>query len=473
MAKKDYEEMSKQILEFVGGKENISHFMHCVTRLRFTVKDKGLIKKDEIEKVQGVIGSKWLGEQYQIIIGQDVEKVYKKICEISGIAEEKAIDENLDVKKKFTLKSIVSNCLDALTRSFIPLVPVIVAASLIKMIAIVCGPNMLNIMSSDSDIYILFTFVGDAGFYFLPIYMGYTAAKRFDVSPVLGMFAGAILLHPTLIQLVSDGTPFTVYGIPMTAASYASTTIPALLIVWIMSYIERFFKKVLPETLQMVFVPFLTMLIILPIELCFIGPLGSWVGNGLSYVCNAIAAMGPIPSALVCAFIGAFTGVIILFGMHVPLYFSYINVLNLNGSEGLIGPGMHASSMALKGMALGAALKLKGENRSLAISYLISYFIGGVSEPTIYGIGIRYKRPFVCAGISGAIAAIYYVITGTHVVTVAPTSGILSFVTFMGGPVSYLINGLIGGVIAFVLSAVLTYFFGFTKEDLIENIDEL
>ena len=134
---------------------------------------------------------------------------------------------------------------------------------------------------------------------------------------------------------------------------------------------------------------------------------------------------------------------------------------------------MHASSMALKGMALGAALKLKGENRSLAISYLISYFIGGVSEPTIYGIGIRYKRPFVCAGISGAIAAIYYVITGTHVVTVAPTSGILSFVTFMGGPVSYLINGLIGGVIAFVLSAVLTYFFGFTKEDLIENIDEL
>lgn len=470
--KKNHEETAGQILELIGGRENISSFTHCITRLRFNVRDKSRVREKEIEEIREVLGFQWSGEQLQIIIGPHVKDVYSAICRKAGLEEMDVINENLDVKDKLTWKTAGSKILEVLSGSFVPLIPIIVVASLIKMFAILFGPDMLHVISAENDLYILFTFVGDAGFYFLPVFMGYTAAKKIGVTPTLGMFAGAILLHPTLIGMTEAGTAFSVYGIPMTLTSYSSTTIPVLLIVWIMSYVEKLFNKIIPDSLKMILSPLLTMLVMLPVELCIIGPLGTLAGEKLTYICMAIASLGAVASILISAFMGAFWNIFVLTGMHLPLIFAYINVLIAAGQEGVIGPAISAANFAVAGMAFGAALKLKDRERKLALSYFITHAIGGITEPEIFGIGIRYKRPFICACIGGAIGAVYYTITGTLAITMPGIANFMSITTFIGGTRMNFINGLIGAVISFLAAAAFTFIWGLKKSDTVENENE-
>ena len=212
--KKDYEKIAASVLEAVGGKDNITFCTHCATRLRFNLKDQSIVDEEKIKAVDGVIGVAKAGGQYQIIIGQDVANVYADVCGLAGLTPEAQVPDDITEKKKLTLKGIGSSIVDTVSGSFVPVLPVIVAASFIKLLAMLLGPSMLNVITAESDLYTLFTFVGDAGFYFLPILMGYTASQKLGVTPVLGMFMGAIMLHPTLVAIVSGGTSFTVYGIP-------------------------------------------------------------------------------------------------------------------------------------------------------------------------------------------------------------------------------------------------------------------
>ena len=253
MAKKNYDELATKVVDLVGGKENISYFTHCITRLRFNVKDKGLVKIDSIKKLKDVIGTQWLGEQLQVIIGTDVPIVYKMICAKHGLKPEAAIDENLDINNNSNKGNIITRIIDPLSKSIIPVCDVIIPASFVMLIVNVLGPTQLNVISAESDLYKLFTFVGNAGFYFLPIYMGFSSAKTFKASPYLGALIGGVMIHPTLIEMVTNGTAFTVYGIPMTLVNYSSTIIPIFMVVWIMSYIERFFKRYMPKIISPIF----------------------------------------------------------------------------------------------------------------------------------------------------------------------------------------------------------------------------
>lgn len=463
----DYTVLINGIIEAVGGVDNVSSCWHCATRLRFQLKDFGLLKMEKLDETKGVIGKKIAGDQLQVIIGPNVGQVYDQLCRITGIKKEKAVDENFDIKEKLTIKNFFGRMVSAISECFVPLITIIVAASFIKLIAQILGPSMLNVISATSHLYILFNFVGDSGFYFLPVFMGATAAKRFGASQTLGMLAGAILLHPTLSAIVGAGETFTVYGIPMTLVSYANSTIPVLLTVWIMSYIEKFIYKRTPDSLKNVIVPVLTILIILPIELCIIGPMGTLIGEGLANAAVSIASLGKVAYVLVGTVIGGVFALAILFGTHVPLFMIAVGMITINGSDGLIITGLMSSVFALAGMEIAALLRFKdAENRSLVISYLVTHLIGGITEPAIFGIGVRYRRPLVCSCVGAAIGSLFVGITGAQVYTVVATSNVLAVTAFLGGTNTNFILGVTGLVISTVSSAIITYFFGFKPENL-------
>ena len=460
----NYKELVDGIVECLGGAENISSCYHCATRLRFELKDWGLVKNDALDKVKGVIGKSLAGDQLQLIIGPGVAEVYDELCSTYNISKQAAIDENLDSKGALTFRKVLNNIVTAIADSFIPIIPAIVASSFISLIPTVLGPGMLGVLPAESDLYRLFTFVGNIGFYFLPIFMGMTAAKKFGCSQVLGVFIGGLMLHPTLIEIVNSGVPFTVYGLPMTAVSYASSTIPALLSVWVMSYVEKFIHNHIPSSLRMVFVPLLTILIMIPLVLVVIGPLGTLIGNAFASVAVAIGNMGRIPAILMATFIGGIFIFAIMFGMHIPLFMIALGLMAQNGGvDFLILPSMMTCVFGLLGMEIGALFKAKDpENRALTLSYIVTHAIGGITEPALFGIGIRYKKPIICSCIGAAVGSFFLALTHTGQYTVVASSNLVAVTAFAGGPTSNFIMGLIGLGISVVVAAVLTYFFGFT-----------
>lgn len=275
-----YQEISDAILNGIGGKDNVSSCTHCVTRLRFIIKDRSLVDEAALKSISGVLGTQWSGDQLQVIVGQIVDEVYDLICAQAGFETHEAIDENLDgnLGTRHTAKDIPKMALDALSGCIFPIIPIIIPAGIIQLIASILGPNLLNVLPADSDLITLFTFVGNTGFYFIPIFAAWSASTYFKTSTPIAIFLGVVLIHPTLLQLVTDGTPFTVYGIPMQLVTYSSQFLPSVLSVWIMSYVYKFIKKHMPESLRYAFLPLCTILIMLPIELCAIGPLGSGIG---------------------------------------------------------------------------------------------------------------------------------------------------------------------------------------------------
>ena len=245
-------QIAAEVLQAVGGKDNISAVAHCMTRLRFNLKDESIPNDDAVKALKGVMGVAHSGGQYQVIIGTNVDKVYQALCSECGIAPTAGIDENLDKPKEpLTPKKIGSNIMAYLSGSLTPIIPVVLAAAIFKSIVAVFGPDMLGILQPETDLYTLFTFVGDAGYYFFPLLIGYTAAKNLGASPVLGIFMGGIMLHPTFVAMATEGTAFTVYGIPCSVQNYSCTILPILLTVWVMSYVERFFKKYIPDNLKL------------------------------------------------------------------------------------------------------------------------------------------------------------------------------------------------------------------------------
>jgi len=459
-----FQKIAEDVLEAVGGKANVTNVTHCMTRLRFNLKDESIANQEKIKKISGILGVVKSGGQFQIIIGQTVDQVYNCLCKIGDFENNSKIDENIEQQKKeITIKYIGSSILDGLAGCLTPLIPLMMAASMFKLLAALFGPTMLKVISESSDVYKLFTFVGDAGFYFFPLIVGYTAAKKFGVTPVIGMFLGGIMLHPTFVDMATKGTAFTVFGIPSKVQNYSSTIIPIIMSVWVMSYIEKFFKKYLPSTLKTLFGPSLTILVMLPIALCVLGPAGSFIG---SYVCNGLLSLNGGLAFIGIAIIGAFWEFLVMSGMHIVMISALILVFSNSGHEALVLPAALAASLAVAGMCLGTALRIKDkEQRSLSVGYLVASFIGGVTEPGLYGVGMRYKRPFLGMIIGGFAGGLYAGIMGVTAYTLVPVASILCVFSFAGGTVSNLVQGAISLAISFVVATIATYLLGFKKDD--------
>ncbi|WP_311406755.1 PTS transporter subunit EIIC [Liquorilactobacillus uvarum] len=467
--KDEFKTMGVEILKKIGGKENVASVTHCMTRLRFNLKDMSFPNDNEVKKIRGVLGVMRAGGQYQVVIGQTVNEVYDEVVASGNLKQDKPIVEERvqnTEKVKMTWKSVGSTILNKIAGSLTPIIPMLVAASMFKMLVAVFGPNMFNVISENSDVYKLFSLVGDAGFYFFPIIIGYTSAKQFKTSPILGMFLGAIMLDPNLTSIVNAKKAFTVFGIPMQLVNYSSTVVPILLSVWIMSYVEKFFNKKIHSSIRTVFAPTLTIFVMLPISLCFIGPLGGFLGN---YICNGILAfgrMGGFPAIIGIALIGAFWELLVITGMHLVMISAMMLLFAQKGYDNFVSLGSAAASLSVSGMCLGAALRLKNkEERSLALSYLVAGIIGGVTEPALYGIAIRYKKPFIGMMIGGFFGGLYAGSTHLTAYVLVPIANFLALSRYVGGTTTNIINGILSGVIAFAVAAIATYILGLDTEN--------
>ena len=439
------ERIAEQVLAAVGGKENISSVTHCMTRLRFNLKDMGLPDQEQIKKIPGVLGVVIAGGPFQVISGQNVPKVYAALCAMGGLQVQEAIPKRLG--------GIIMNYLAG---SMTPLIPILMAAGMFKTVTTICGPTMLNILSEQSNLYILLDFLYDAGFYFLPVYIGYTAAKKIGASPVLGAYLGGILIAPDLLAMVSAGATFSILGIPVRMVSYAQSVLPIILSVAALYWVEGFFKKVIPDSMAIVFVPTLTIFVMSPISLCLLAPLGSILSTYLAVVLEAIATYGGFLGKAVIASVWEF---LVMTGMHTPLVLPAMTALIETGSDHLIYVCGKCAVYATMGMAIGGFFRLKGEERSASVGYLISAVLGGVTEPILYGIGLRYRRPFAGMIAGGLAGGAYAGLMHVAVYSLSP-SNILSFTGFVGGSSINLLHGIIALVISTVVSAVVTYLVG-------------
>lgn len=461
-----YEQLASDILENIGGKQNVTYAAHCMTRLRFNLKDESKVNVEEIKKLKGVLGCQFSAGQFQVIIGQTVEHVYKAVCEQGGFPMSDTLNEDTaKEKKKLTVKNIGSNILEALSGCVVPLIPLMMAASMFKMLVAVLGPSMLNVLAETDDLYALFTFVGDAGFYFFPIVLGYTAAKKFNVTVVIGMFLGCIMMHPTFTAMATEGTAFTVYGIPCNVQSYASTLLPIILSVWVMSYVESFFKRILPQALKTIFVPFLSIVVMLPVCLCVLGPIGSFIGN---YICEILLGLDQIPGVgfIAVALIAALWEFLVISGMHVVFITTLVMVFAQSGQESLVSVAGSIASISVAGMLLGSFLRIKEtEEKSLTMGYFIASIIGGVTEPGLYGNGMKFKKPFIGLIAGGFAGGLYAGIMHVTCYAMVPVASFIGLTAFAGGPASNMVHGLISCLIAFVVAAIVTYITGYSKDD--------
>lgn len=454
----NYSELAVRIVDEVGGKENIESYTHCMTRLRFVLKDANKANDKEIKALDEVAGLVFKGGQYQIIIGPEVRQVYdetKKL--IPDTKQETEVVEKKEQKKRQKgVSGIVDSVMGTLASCMTPLIPILLCAGFSKTIAAVFGPQLLGWFSETSDMHTLFTFVGDAGFYFLPVFVGYTAAKRFGVSEVLGLLMGAVMIHPTLVQMVADEASFSVYGIPVMLQNYSSTVIPMVLIVWIMSYVENFFKKITPTAMKVFGIPFGTLLVMLPLSLGVLGPLGGFIGN---YVGSGLIALHELVGPLGLAVVGALFSIIVMTGMHPILFTFLIMSFAENGFDTFMMPAMIVSSWAGGGVALACFFKFKDQKKkSNTLGYIFTWLFGGVGEPMLYGLFAQYKSALLASVIGGFIAGLVAGILGLKAYVFNPSNGIYGLAGFFGGDSSNYIVLIISLVVAVVAGFLAMWF---------------
>ncbi len=450
-----YDELVQQIISYAGGEDNISRVTHCATRLRFNLKDNGLANLEEIKKLK-VFGAQFSGGQLQVIIGNDVNVVYDEIVNKLGLEAEKAVDENLDgnlsEKKPMTVKGVVSAVIDTIVASIVPIVSVLCGSGLIK--ALIMIAQQLGV-SADSPTIVVLSFAADAAFYFAPILIGYHAAKRFNADPVMGMAIGAILLHPTFVSLVNEGAKLSVFGIPVYSTTYSSTVIPIILSVWIMSYVQKIVRKIVPSVLRIILEPTLVMLIMIPLTLCALAPLGAILSNGFATVLLAFhSAVGPLAVAVLCAIIPF----VVMTGLHLGLIPVMIQSIMSVGRDSFIHPSLMISNFAQGAACLAVGLKTKDkERKALALSCSFSNIVPGISEPGMYGVTLRYKTPMIAAMIGCFAGGLYAGITNVAALQFAPPS-IFSLALYASDKPSTLVNMVVAVVIAMAVTFAVCMF---------------
>lgn len=467
----DNKQIATDVLEAVGGAGNVSNIVHCMTRLRFTLKDRTVPNDDEVKDITGVLGVQEVSGQYQVIIGQNVGKVYEEICSMAGITQVAAIDENLDTpaeKEKLTPQVIGKRILDYLSGSMVPLIPVFLSGGLARAVASVIGPTLLNLVGPEDALYILFNdVIYSAAFAFIPIYLGYTAAKKLGATPALGMFMGGLLMCPTLVDMVKAGGEFSVFGIPMMMINYTQSVLPIVLCMPVLYFVEKFVRKIMPDVLTTIFTPFCTMLIMVPLGYLVFGPLGTEMGKLVSTGIFALGEGGGVMRVLGTTIVGGVWQLLVVTGMHVALIqLAKIPLLEY-GYDPFVFVASNAALFAVFGMTFGAFLRIrKKSEKSQALGFFISGLIGGVTEPALFGLAFRYKRPMIGMIAGGAAGGFVAGLTNVVFYNAGGGSNFLCLLAYLpGGTMNFAMTCLSYGI-GFIVAAVVTYFFGFEKKDL-------
>ena len=468
-----YETLAKEIVKHVGGKENVSSLVHCITRLRFKLKDVSKANDEVLKNMDGVVTVMKSGGQYQVVIGNHVQDVYAEVMPLLGLAEEAGQEE--DTEKG----SLFNRAIDTISGIFQPILGIMAACGMVK------GLNALfvslGLYSDTCGGYLILNAIGDGLFNFLPLFLGYTAAKKFKLKPMLGLVIGAIMCYPTIqnsalsaggnaLYTLFGGTMFAskvytdFFGIPLIGMDYTGTVIPVIFVVYFASKCEKFFNKFIPDLVKFFFVPMLTLLVAIPAGLLVIGPLATF---GSTVIAEAVMTVRNFSPMLAGAIVGLTWQILVIFGLHWGFIPVYINNIMTNGFDNVMMP-FFACTFATSAVVLGVFFKTKNKQiREMAVPNFISG-IFGVTEPAIYGILLPLKKPFIISCIVGGIGGGFYGAFNFRKFMMGGM-GIFEFPAMIepDGSMGNLIVAVVGVIISMVLGFAATMIFYKEKEPVV------
>lgn len=450
----DYNKIAKDILENVGGSSNVKGLTHCFTRIRFVLKDSSKANKEVIKHLEGVISVVESGGQFQVVLGTKVTKVYDQMMPMVSI------DENSQTEPE-QQGNLWNRFLIAVSTIFTPMVPAIAASGLMKgmlTIARIVAQNRGGDITVNQT-YIILMAATDAIFYFMPIILAYSSAKVFKANEFVAMALGGTLCYPAIVTMMTGEEAIHMFGLQITKANYASSVIPIIIGVFILSYLQKFLEKVIPEVLKIIFVPGISLFVMVPATFMVFGPIGIYIGNAINFIYTGMMNISP---ALCGAFVGGMWCVFVIFGAHRALLPIGINDVAQFGRQNLLAFA-GAANFSQGGAALGVMLKTKDKNlKTVAASASISASICGITEPAIYGCNLRLKKPMAFAILFGAIGGAIMGIGGVYGDAFA-NNGVLTLATYAAFGMKKFMFYLLGIGVAFVGSAVLTYLAGFDE----------
>lgn len=447
-----FEELAEEILERVGGAVNISNCTHCMTRLRFTLKDTSLVKEKEIEQIEGVLGIKNAGGQFQVIIGKDVNDVYDCVCRIANIkTTELDITEGEEAGEK---KKIGQQILDYISNAFIPLVPALVGSGMLK--GFLSLFTYLGWLDATSATYAVLSAAGNAVFYFIPLLIAYNTAKYLKANIVVAMVIMGALMEPNFTSLAGAEGSLTLFGLPLTVITYSSMIIPALIIVPIQAQLEKLLKRIIPKTVQLLFVPLITIFVMVVLSVLVIGPASSELSNLIGKASNWLNDTNAVLFGML---VGGTVGYLTILGVHMALVpIIMLNFTNMGADPVLAF--MSATCYAQIGVAFAIWFRSKDkEVKSLAGASGITALLAGVTEPILFGVCMKYKRSYAVIGIAGALGGMIMGIFGCKAMGFV-NAGILGLSGYFSDTFGfYLLAAAVSMVAGFILMAV----FGFGK----------
>ncbi|PHV70769.1 PTS beta-glucoside transporter subunit EIIBCA [Sporanaerobium hydrogeniformans] len=458
----NYKILAEEILHLVGGEGNIVSLVHCATRLRFTLKDEKKADTAKLKQTKGVMGVVSNGGQYQVIIGSNVSHVFKEIMGMTKL-------ESSDGGQEKDNRKVFDKVIDTISGIFTPVLPAITAAGMLK--AVLAILITTGLLTNDSQTYQVLNFMADAGFYFLPILLANSAAKKFKCNPYLAMMMGGVLLHPTFTSMISAakeaGTGIAVFGMNIPLASYGSSVIPIILSVWLMSYVEPFADKVSPNAVKFFLKPLITAMVVGIATLVIVGPLGYIISDKVAFVIRTIETH---VSWLVPTILGALSPLLVMTGTHYGIIPIGINNIMTVGYDTLVGPGMLVSNVAQGSAAVAISLKTKdSEFKQLASTSGITALCG-ITEPALYGVNLKTKTGLYASMIGGAIGGLFYGIFGVaRYATGSP--GLLTLPVYIGGDsMSNFYYACIGAAISIAVAFIAAFIL--YKDQVEETVEE-
>lgn len=442
--------LAEQIVKLVGGKDNVISLVHCVTRLRFKLKDEKKANDDAIKQLKGVMGVAHAGGQYQVIIGNNVADVYDQVMPLLGLSSEEEVttDDEKD-------GNIFSRLVALISSLFMPLLGVMTGAGMLKGLLVLL--NVLGWVKQGTGTYMIWNAAADSLFYFLPVLLGFSAAKTFHVNKYLGAVTGGALVYPTMVAAATAHKAITFFGLPVNLMNYSQTMLPIVFAIWGMSWFEKGTKKVVPKVVQNLFVPLLDLMVIVPLTYLIVGPVMQTLSQWLSSASLWLYGLVPVVAGFV---IGGIWQAAVIVGLHWAFIPVLMNNLMTNHFDPINGI-MYCTLFGQVGAALAMGLKAKDKNfKEIAIPAAVSGFFG-VTEPIIYGVTLPHKKSFVFASIGsafgGAIAAAFH--AGMYTMPGGGIFGIPAFINPKGIDASF-IAFVISLIVAFALAFILTFIWG-------------
>ena len=459
---KNYEALAKDILENVGGPENVTFCTHCMTRLRLVVKDKEKVNVDKIKEL-GVSGCVWAGDQLQVVIGTDVNKLYPVVCKVGNFESKEAIKENLDADntpKKLKASQIPGAMLKAMGECITPVMPAFITYGMFASLCAILGPDGFGVIAAESGLYILFDTVRNAFMFFIPMLIAYSGSKRFNCTAVFAMLMVGAMLYPDFMTHITEGT-FSIFGISPMAVTLNGQIIPVVIMCYAQAQVEKLWDKVLPSQLNLPFKGLLTTIIVLPFMIYVFTPLGTVIGNAFSSAINALYA---ISGPLVTFLLGSVYLLLIIPGMHMPVVSAFMMGFFISGVDYVAMPIMFPLCFIAAATNAGIMVRSKDKHdKEVASTGLISSLVGGVVEPSLYGLYLIYPRTLFacCAGMGASGLLMGLLGVGSYAFT---STNFLCLTSFVAGGVSNLVKACIAIVVGCAVAFALVMVFGMGKK---------